>query len=170
MDVVISETKAKIYIAIGWIYSVLLSLTRLAVDRFEYNIPGHGRIIWAISTLILIIVVMAFQTSTYLKLRKRISMAVGSVQTPHCRNTLYMRAMKKSTLVALCFSIAWAPYCIMILCVDWTSEDYVPAERTLGAPLLALSLLQGFCNALIFRAKYLLNNIKCLFVLCKQSA
>ena len=167
LDVVVSQTKAKIYISIAWMYSLLLALLRLFLDHFDYlgpSIPlvvtiGYGRAIWALSNLILIFLVMMVQLSTYIKIRKRVAMAIGSVNATQGLNNLYKRAMKKSTLVAVCFALGWGPMSISMLAQDWTAlmsnswtiENYGASERRLMAVLTGVSLLQGFTNAIIFR-------------------
>ncbi len=169
LDMVISHRKARIYICIAWLYSVLVALFRF-MDHIGYTESsitlsqqsGYGRVVWAFSTITLITIIMMIQISTYIKIRKRISMAVGGINAMQGLNNLYKRAMKKSTLVALCFAVGWAPVCIMVLVhfEDWTNEEFRIVEQRPGPVLLVMSLVQGFCNALIFRAKYLLFHMR----------
>ncbi len=165
LDAVISQTKAKLFICIGWSYSVLIAILRSTRDNFDYTKSSlshkmEGRVIWAISTLILIILIAMLQVSTYVRLRKRISIAVGSVNATQGLNILYKRAMKKSTLIAVCFVLGWTPLCILFVVQEFIITKYGALQRRLTAVFLALSLLQGFSNAIIFRAKHLLSHIK----------
>ncbi len=169
LDTVISRTKAKLYVCIGWIYSLIIALLRSYMDNFDYTGSSlstkfaHGRITWAFSTLILIFLVILVQASTYFKIRKRISMAVGALNATQGINNLYKRALKKSTLVAVCFAIGWSPLFIFFLVQDLRHASYGKTERLLSLLFTSLALLQCCSNAIIFRAKHLLSNIKQCF-------
>ena len=168
LDAVISPQKAKLFICIGWFYSAIIAILRSSIDKIDYTAnswsteTGYGRIIWTFANLMLIFLVILLQISTYGKIRKRISMAVGSVNATQGLNNLYKRAMKNSTLVAVCFTLGWAPNCILFLIQDFT-HYYGPEQRRITIIFSGLALLQGFSNAIIFRARYLSSHVNRCF-------
>ncbi len=97
-----------------------------------------------------------------------IMMAVGSANASQGLNSLYQRALKTSTIVASCFTVGWAPLCVFLLSEHWANENYGEIKIRLGPILMAVALLQGLCNAIIFRAKYLKNQMVKLGFTCLQ--
>ncbi len=152
----------------GWIYSTIIALFIAfpppqnnetcpqkaclpVIVNSEYNkVARTGS---AISILALILAVTAIQFYTFWRSRKRLKCSVGCA-TNQGLNRLLKRAMKKSVLVALAFSIAWGPVGIMIILSSWTDLDELALRKVL--PFLnVIVFFQGFSNALIFRAKHL---------------
>ncbi len=184
MDVVISEKRAKTCMVIAWLYSIMLALimlVRLYVDFFNEALEISRMALTnvlkgsykydavnAISILITIFLVIVLQIATYWRLKKRINVGVGSANASQGLNSLYTRALKKSTIVAGCFTVGWAPLCVFLLSEHWANENYAEIKIRLGSILMALALLQGLSNAIIFRAKYLRDQMVKLGFTCLQ--
>ncbi len=166
LDVVLSPSTAKKCVAAGWIYSATIALL------VAFLIPGNKQLrptntcllgdsgynavirkIAALSILGIILAVAIIQFMTFSKLQKRLHNSVGPV-TNQGLNRLFKRAMTKSALIAIAFSIGWAPICMRIILVDWSIQNPFVSKEVIPF-LMALASLQGFCNAIIFRAKHL---------------
>ena len=170
LDVVLSTSTAKTYVAAGWIYSATIALlVALLIPENEKLSPintcllrGSGynkvtRTVALLSILGIILAVAIIQFTTVLKLQKRLNNWVGPV-TNQGLNKLYKRAITKSALVAIAFSIGWGPVCITTISLDWSIQSPFVSEKVVPI-LFALAFLQGFCNAIIFRAKHLKSYI-----------
>ncbi len=180
LDAILSPTTAIKSVMAGWIYSVIIALLMvfLIPENTEdcptqntarscllmtpdYNITT--RTVVAISVLGMILAVVLIQILTSYKLHKRLNNSVGCM-TNQGLNKLFKRAMTKSALVATAFSVGWAPVFTAVLLYDWSNLDPLMLERAIPF-LFVLGILQGFCNAIIFRFKYLkefvLNKMSC---------
>ncbi len=169
LDVVLSPRTATKCVAAGWIYSIIIAILIISLipenDEFlsskidsclhimspSYNVLA--RTLLALSILSIILAVAIIQFFTFWKLHKRLNNSVGCV-TNQGLNHLFKRAMIKSALVAGTFSICWGPCLTLVVLTDWSVLNTLQYKNTMGV-LFALAFLQGFCNALIFRAKHI---------------
>ena len=166
LDVVLSASTAKKCVAAGWIYSTTIGLllafltpgnkTLYPSDTClptDLGFTAVSRTISSLSILGIILAVAFIQFMTVYKLQKRLNNSIGPV-TNQGLNRLLKRAMTKSALVALTFSIGWGPLGITYILFDWSNMDPFVLEKVIYY-LGRLAFLQSFCKAVIFRAKYL---------------
>ncbi len=166
LDVVLSPSTAKRCVAAGWIYSATIALLMAflipeneklcPINTCSLTDSGYNKVartIALLSILGIILAVAIIQFLTFSKLQKRLNNSVGPV-TNQGLNRLFKRAMTKSALVAITFSIGWGPVCLTTLLNDWSIQSPFVSKKVLPV-LLTLAFLQGFCNAIIFRAKHL---------------
>ncbi len=172
LDVILSQDIAKKCVAAGWIYSITIALlmillvpenieecpmqTNACLPTSDYYMKT--RAVVALSNLGIILGVTIIQILSFYKLRKRLNNSVACMTNPGL-NKLFKRAITKSALVAIAFSIGWAPLSITIILYDWSNLGPVVLGRAMRY-LFVLGFVQGFCNAIIFRAKYLKDFIQ----------
>ncbi len=179
LDAALSTKAAKILITTGWLYSMFIGLLLIFIRtepievspqescfirRPSYHIAARSA--GGFSILMIIVMVILIQMVTFCKLKRRLNVYVGPSNGVTGLNRLYKRAMIKAALVGVCFSIGWVPYMVKIIMHDWSNGDVT----LFPAPIpLLLAMLQGFSNALIFRAKHLRDFIKNKFSVCCPS-
>ncbi len=172
LDVILSQSIAKKCVAAAWIYSITMALlivflvpenieecpvqTNACLPTSDYYMKT--RVVMALSILGIILGVTIMQILSFYELRKRLKNSVACM-TNLGLNKLFKRAITKSALVAVAFSIGWAPICITVILYDWTNLDPLMLGRAMRF-MLVLGFMQGFCNAIIFRAKYLKDFIQ----------
>ncbi len=168
LDAILSQRTAIKSVAAGWMYSITIALLMAflipdnAGERLAQTsscllmTPAYdirARTLIASSILGMILAVVIIQLLTFYKLHKRLNNSVGCV-TNQGLNKLFKRAMTKSAMVAGAFSIGWGPSNVMIILYDWSNLDLLMLEKIIPF-LFALGILQGFCNAIIFRFKHI---------------
>ena len=172
LDVILSQSIAKKCVAAAWIYSITMALlivflvpenieecpvqTNACLPTSDYY--TKTRVVMALSILGIILGVTIMQTLSFYKLRKRLKNSIACMTNPGL-NKLFKRAITKSALVAIAFSIGWAPISITVILYDWSDLDPLMLGRAMRF-MLVLGFMQGFCNAIIFRAKYLKDFIQ----------
>ncbi len=167
-----SQSIARKCVATGWIYSIIIALlnifltsengeflsteinTCLQIMSPSYNVLA--RTLLALSILSAILGVAIIQFLTFWKLRKRLNNSIGCVNNQGL-NRLFKRAMKKSALVAAAFSIGWGPGLMLMVITDWSNLNQLEYRRVVRVMTVSfvLAFFQGFCNAVIFRAKHI---------------
>ncbi len=172
LDVVLSERTARRLVAIGCIYSILIALMMVFINpannvqcptgscvptTSQYSIGA--RTAFAVSVLLIIVGVTIVQIMALYKLRRRLNNAVGTIHAGQGLNRLYKRAMTKSALVAIAFTVGWGPPFVMLILSEWANIDQ-NLVNTMLPYLYMLGMIQGCCNAIIFRAKHIKNYIQ----------
>ncbi len=177
LDAALSTKAAKILITTGWLYSIFNGLLLVFIrkdvhrdafpeescyiQRPTYHIAGRSA--GSFSIFIIIIMVIIIQVVTFYKLKRRLNLYVGPSNGVTGLNRLYKRAMIKAALVATCFSIGWAPYIVEIIAYDWSNNNIDVFPASLPAFLF---MLQGYCNAVIFRSKLLVDYVRNKVAMC----
>ncbi len=183
LEVVLSKITAWILVSIAWVYSGVVGIlviflkpsTSETNSNCIYNSDMFHRgpkTLWAASNITVVLIITLIQIKSVYKLRRRLCVSIasarfnGSVQfndighgnTRPGLNILYKRALMTSGLVALGYTVGWLPATIGLVLHDWSSLDQAKVGQVSQA-LFTLSVLQGFCNAIIFRFRH--QDYKC---------
>ncbi len=168
LDAILSPSTATKCVAAGWIYTTMVALLMVFLIPGEIDeCPAQTntcppitsdyyiktRTIVALVNLGIILGVAIIQFLSFYKLHKRLNNSVGCV-TNQGLNKLFKRAMTKSVMIAIAFSLGWAPLFITIMLYDWSNLNSMMLEKVLPF-LFVLGFLQGFANTIILRFKHL---------------
>ncbi len=174
LESVMTRTRAKLLIFIGWLYCILLAvaliLSPLGDDPLIMRCQRHAipQTVLGVSGVSLIISLLIIQVKTLLVLKERTRSAGAqpghrSITTGRLR--LYKRAMGTTVTIALVYTIAWLPVLTLYTLNALSIGNKEIIQELLARCSFVAFVIQSFANAFIFRLK---NLNKSCFTWCKK--
>ncbi len=167
-----TRKRAKLLMAIGWTFAIILSFTDLLFpnqeDPYKVGIKCERNKIpttlLALTGLIITCSIMGVQIQTVLILWNRLHDAPGHPQSATStgrarllstgRARLYKRAIT-ACMIGGVWSIGWAPLLVVCMLNAWSLGDKDTLDTILPKFVIVAYILQSFSNAAIFRLRNL---------------
>ena len=179
LESVMTRTRAKLLMLIGWMYCILLATTSglspQGNDPHDIRCQRHPipQTIAGASGISFIVSVFIIQVKTLLILKERTQpiraqpgSQTGQTLIPTGRMRLYKRAMVTTVAIAVVYAIPWVPTLILYILNVWSIGNNEIVQELLTRCSFVPFVIQSFANAFIFQLK---NLDQSCFTLCRKS-